>query len=198
LNVKALLSSLLGRKKSGVVRLAERYPQYQIGHGTYGDLTVLEFGEGAKLRMGAYCSVARGVRIFLGGEHRTDWVTTYPFSALNRRFAAIKGHPRTRGDVVIGNDVWLGREAMIMSGVTIGDGAVVGAGAVVSRDVPAYGIAAGNPAALVRLRFSPEIVERLQRVAWWTWPPERVEAAVPLLLDADIEGFLHAAESGEL
>lgn len=198
MNAKALLSLLLGRKKSGVVYLAERYPQYQIGQGSYGDLSVLAFGEGATLRMGAYCSVARGVRIFLGGEHRTDWVTTYPFSALDRRFAGIKGHPRTRGDVVIGNDVWLGREAMIMSGVTIGDGAVVGAGAVVSRDVPAYGIAAGNPAALVRLRFSPEIVERLQRVAWWNWPPERVHAAVPQLLDADIERFLRAAESGEL
>jgi acetyltransferase-like isoleucine patch superfamily enzyme len=192
---KALIAPF--RKRGGVTNLASAYPQYEIGRGSYGDLKVLEFGEGAKLIMGAYCSVARGAQVFLGGEHRMDWVTTFPFSALDKRFAGIKGHPKTRGDVVIGNDVWLGRECMVMSGVTIGDGAVVGARAVVTRDVPPYGIVAGNPATLVRHRFAPEIVERLLAVAWWSWPPERVDAAVPRLLNGDVEGFLKAAESGE-
>lgn len=193
------LAQLLGlRRREGVVFLAQRYPQYEIGRGSYGDLSILDFGEGSTLRIGAYCSFARGCQVFLGGEHRTDWVTTYPFSALNRRFAHIEGHPRTRGDVVIGNDVWLGREAMVMSGVTIGDGAVVGARAVVTRDVPPYGIVAGNPAALVRSRFPPEVVERLMAIAWWRWPPERVEAAMPLLLDADLKAFLQAAEEGRI
>jgi acetyltransferase-like isoleucine patch superfamily enzyme len=195
---RRLLSRVLHPGRRGVVYLADRYPQYAIGCGSYGDLTVLEFGEGAKLRMGSYCSVARGAHVFLGGEHRTDWVTTYPFSALDRRFAHIEGHPRSRGDVVIGNDVWLGRDSMVMSGVTIGDGAVVGAGAVVTRDVAPYGIVAGNPAAFVRSRFSPEVVERLLAVAWWNWPRERVDAAMPLLLSPDIEGFLGAVEAGRV
>lgn len=176
--------------------LAPRFPQYEIGRGSYGGLQVLEFGEGAKLHVGAYCSFARGVQVFLGGEHRTEWVSTYPFSALDRRFANIKGHPKTRGDVRIGNDVWIGREAMVMSGVTIGDGAVVGARAIVTRDVAPYSIVAGNPAAFVRNRFAPEIVERLLAVSWWDWSAERIDRAVPLLLAKDIEGFLDAAEKG--
>jgi acetyltransferase-like isoleucine patch superfamily enzyme len=174
--------------------LASRFSQYQIGHGSYGGLSIVDFGEGAVLSIGAYCSFASGVQVLLGGEHRADWVTTYPFSALDQRFSAIKGHPRTRGNVVIGNDVWVGREAMILSGVTIGDGAVIGARAVVAKDVPAYGVVAGSPAVLIRHRFPPNIVQRLLAVAWWTWPVESVNAAVPLLLAQDIEGFLQYAE----
>ena len=192
------LASRLRGPRGNPLMLGPRFPQYQIGRGSYGDLSVLDFGEGAMVRIGAYCSFARGVQVFLGGEHRTDWVSTYPFSALDKRFAHIAGHPKTRGDVVIGNDVWVGREAMIMSGVTIGDGAVVGARAVVAKDVPPYGIVAGNPATLVRMRFTPDIVERLLAQAWWRWPQERVEAAVPLLLATDIEGFLDAAEAGRI
>ena len=134
----------------------------------------------------------------LGGEHRTDWVTTYPFSEIDPRFAHIKGHPRTKGDINIGNDVWIGRDAFILSGVTIGDGAVVAARAVVTRNVPAYGVVAGNPATLLRYRFDPEVIERLLRTAWWTWPAERVEAAIPSLLSTDVSAFLDAAESGNL
>ncbi|HEX5127349.1 MAG TPA: CatB-related O-acetyltransferase, partial [Rhodocyclaceae bacterium] len=131
--------------------LQQRYPQYSIGRGTYGDdLLVRNWNEGTTLRIGNYCSIAAGVKIYLGGEHRTDWVTTYPFSALWPEAAHIEGHPRSKGDVTIGNDVWIGTEAMILSGVTIGDGAVIGARAVVSRDVPPYAIVAGNPASVVR------------------------------------------------
>lgn len=183
-------------KAPNELMLGPRFPQYEIGRGSYGGLQVLEFGEGATLRIGAYCSFARGVQVFLGGEHRTEWVTTYPFSALDRRFASIKGHPKTRGDVRIGNDVWIGREAMVMSGVTIGDGAVIGARAIVTRDVAPYVIVAGNPAAFVRHRFPEEVVARLLAVSWWEWPESRVEAAVPLLLSGDIEAFLDAAEQG--
>jgi acetyltransferase-like isoleucine patch superfamily enzyme len=74
--------------------------------------------------MGAFCSVASGVQILLGGEHRPDWVTTYPFSALWAKGRHLPGHPASKGDVVIGNDVWIGAEAMILSGVTIGDGRI--------------------------------------------------------------------------
>jgi chloramphenicol O-acetyltransferase type B len=178
--------------------LAERFPQFDIGRGSYGDLSVQAFGEGASLRVGAYCSVAAGVQVFLGGEHRTDWVTTYPFNVIDRRFADITGHPRTRGDVVIGNDVWLGREAMIMSGVTIGDGAVVGARAVVARDVPPYGIVAGNPAKLIRTRFSETIVMRLLEIRWWEWPEDRVSRAIRDLQSDDIEAFIRKVDRGLL
>jgi chloramphenicol O-acetyltransferase type B len=183
--------------KSEPILLKDRFPQYDIGAGSYGGLKVLEFGEGARLRIGAYCSFAEGVQIFLGGEHRPDWVTTYPFNVLRPEFSAIKGHPHTKGDVVIGSDVWIGREAMIMSGVTIGDGAVIGARAVVARDVPPYGIVVGNPAKLVRHRFEPEVVAKLLAIRWWDWPEDRIMAAIPRLLSGDVAGFASAVEGGE-
>ncbi len=185
---------LLRQPTESSLLLAPKFPQYEIGRGSYGGLSVLEFGEGTILRVGAFCSFAAGVQVFLGGEHRTDWVSTYPFSALDRRFRDLKGHPRSRGDVVIGNDVWIGREAMIMSGVKIGDGAIVGARAVVAKDVPPYTIVAGNPATIRRERFPPHTVRRLLEASWWDWPIEKIDELVPLLMSDRIDEFLQAAE----
>jgi chloramphenicol O-acetyltransferase type B len=189
---------LFATSEPGSVPLAQRFPQYQIGRASYGGLSPVDYGGGTRVRVGAYCSIAAGVQVILGGEHRTDWVTTFPFSELDPRFAHIKGHPRTKGDINIGNDVWIGRDAFILSGVTIGDGAVVAARAVVSRSVPPYGIVAGNPATLLRYRFPPDVIERLMKAAWWTWPIDRVEAAIPNLLSNDVLAFLDAVESGDL
>jgi chloramphenicol O-acetyltransferase type B len=178
--------------------LQERFPQHAIGRGSYGDdVVVRSWNEGARLTIGAYCSLGHEVKIFLGGEHRTDWVTTYPFNVLWPAAAHIEGHPHTKGDVRIGNDVWIGAEAMILSGVTIGDGAIVGARAVVSRDVPPYAIAAGNPATVVKRRFDEATVARLLAVQWWHWPEERIARLLPLMLSRDIEAFLQAAEKSE-
>lgn len=195
------LARLFGRRRGNArpeFFLAPRYPEYRIGRGSYGDLEVVAFGEAATIEIGNYCSFAHGAKIMLGGEHRTDWATTYPFSAIDRRYSRFEGHPKSKGDVSIGNDVWVAREALILSGVTIGDGAVVGARAVVSRDVPPYTIVAGNPAVEIRLRFPPEIVERLRAIAWWNWPQARIDAAMAFLLSPDIQAFLDAVESGSI
>lgn len=164
----------------------------EIGSYTYGTPRVRWWGENANLRVGSYCSIAEGVEIFLGGNHRTDWVTTYPFSLFKPwpEAHAITGHPASRGDVTIGNDVWLGAGCVILSGVTIGHGAVVGCRAVVSRDVPDYAIVAGNPATLVRMRFAPDLIAGLLADAWWNQPPEVLRRRMPLLLSPDIEAFL--------
>jgi len=175
--------------------LRAQYPQYNMGRGTYGDLRVRSWGEGSTLTMGAFCSVAHGVQILLGGEHRPDWVTTYPFSVLWENGRHLPGHPASKGDVVIGNDVWIGAEAMILSGVTIGDGAVIGARSVVTKDVPPYAIVGGNPARLIRLRFDQTTIARLQNLQWWTWDDARIERFLPLLLSDSVEAFLREAES---
>ncbi len=171
-----------------------------VGAHTYGSPSVKWWGEDAKLTIGKYCSIADHVSLFLGGNHRPDWATTYPFTAfppLWPEAAGIEGHPATNGDIVIGNDVWLASGCTILSGVTVGDGAVVGARAVVGKDVPPYAIVAGNPAVVVRLRFDPATIERLLRIRWWDWPEVRVRAALPLMLSSDIGAFLAWAERGE-
>jgi len=177
--------------------LAERYPQYQIGRGTYGDLEVFSWGEGTTLTMGSYTSVAAGVKVFLGGEHRIDWVTTYPFNVLSEAAKQYTGHPKTKGDVEIGSDVWIGTEALILSGVTIGDGAVIGARAVVARDVPPYAVVAGNPARLVKFRFEQTVIDQLLAQQWWNWSETQIQKAMSDLLNNHIEHFLDKAKRGE-
>ncbi|HZJ03697.1 MAG TPA: CatB-related O-acetyltransferase, partial [Thermoleophilia bacterium] len=161
-------------------------PSYAlIGKGTYGSPAIREWGEGSKLRTGSYCSIAGGVQIFLGGEHRTDWVTTYPFNVLWESASHLRGHPATKGDVEIGNDVWIGADALIMSGVRIGSGACIGARSVVVRDVSPYEVVAGNPARHIRFRFDPDTVQALLDIAWWNW-----EWPAPILCTSQSESPL--------
>lgn len=166
-----------------------------IGNGTYGAPVVRWWGEPANLSIGRYCSIADDVEIFLGGNHRTDWVTTYPFPVFRRWGEArgVQGHPATRGDVRIGSDVWLASGCAILSGVTIGHGAVVGCRAVVTRDVPAYAIVAGNPATVVRMRFDPDQVRRLLDIAWWDWSPAAIRRHMAQLLSPEVEALLRDA-----
>jgi chloramphenicol O-acetyltransferase type B len=175
--------------------LRVRYPNSEIGPGTYGWIHVLGWGEGSKLEIGAYCSISKNVTILLGGEHRMDWITTYPFPTRWPSAAQITGHPRSKGNVVIGNDVWIGYGVMILSGVTIGDGAVIGAGSVVASDVASYTIAAGNPARSIRKRFSEDQISRLLTIRWWDWPKEEIEPVLEKLCSNDLPAFFDYVES---
>ncbi len=163
---------------------------HDIGDYTYGCPTVITWGEDAKLKIGRFCSISSGVVILLGGEHRIDWLTTYPFNANFKNAKAIQGHPRTKGNVIIGNDVWIGTQTLILSGVNIGDGAVIGARSVVTKDVSPYSIVVGNPAKHIRFRFDETMIKELQSIAWWNWPIEKIEDAWPLLLSSDMEKFI--------
>lgn len=169
-----------------------------VGEASYGRPAVRRWGEGARLQVGRYCSFADGVTIFLGGQHRTDWGTTYPFSDFREQWPSAAGLPSTlwsRGDVRIGSDVWIGSGATILSGVTIGNGAVIGARALVSRDVAPYAIAVGNPAVETRLRFTPMQVARLLETAWWNLPRETIAMLIPLLQSADIDALLERLDA---
>jgi acetyltransferase-like isoleucine patch superfamily enzyme len=169
-----------------------KFAGHTIGRGTYGSPQVLSWRDGTALEIGSFCSISDSVTIMLGGEHRTDWVTTYPFSQLFPEAGAFKGHPHTKGDVVIGNDVWVGYGALILSGVRIGDGAVVAARSVVRGNVEPYSVVAGNPSRHVKFRFDEAAVNALEEIAWWDWPMDKIKEAWPLLLADDVQAFINA------
>lgn len=164
--------------------------RYTIGDHTYGNPSVVSLDEGTSLKIGKYCSIAGNVVIFLGSEHRTDWISTYPFPIFLEEGRSIKGHPSTKGDVIIGNDVWIGFNVIIISGVTIGDGAAIGAGSVVAKEVPPYAIVSGNPARIVRYRFNEETIQKLLQIRWWDWPDEKVKENIHLICSDSIDVFI--------
>jgi chloramphenicol O-acetyltransferase type B len=87
----------------------------------------------------------------------------------------------------VGNDVWIGSEAMIMPGINIGDGAVIGSRALVTKDVEPYSIIGGNPAKLIKKRFSDHHIERLLEMKWWDWDERILADAVAILCSNNID-----------
>jgi acetyltransferase-like isoleucine patch superfamily enzyme len=168
---------------------------WSIGRHSYGVPDVFE-AHMARLRIGSFCSIARGVSIALG-DHKIGNVSTYPFQRLSRHWpeAADQGTDHvTKGDVTIGSDVWIGAHAFIGSGVTIGSGAVIGAHSLFVKDVPPYALAVGNPARVVRYRFPADVVAALLAIAWWDWNDEDIRAQMPLILSEDVRGFIRVAQ----
>lgn len=133
-----------------------------------------------RLVIGRFCQIAHGVRFLTSSaNHAMTGPSTYPFPIFGA--AVPDDYQPDRRDTVIGNDVWLGHGALVLPGARIGDGVIVGAGAVVGGSVPDYAVVTGNPARVLRLRFSEAEIAELKRLAWWTWPPARIAAARAVL-----------------
>jgi acetyltransferase-like isoleucine patch superfamily enzyme len=169
-----------------------------IGKYTYsvGEPKVFYQNNDAKLVVGKFCSISSGLTIYLGGNHRVDWVTTYPFGHINQdKFTDFNGvgHPSTKGDVIIGNDVWIASDVTIMSGVTIGDGAVIANNSYVVKDVEPYSMVGGNPAKLIKYRFTKEQMEKLLEIKWWDWDDDKINKYTPLLCNNNIDDFIKLA-----
>jgi acetyltransferase-like isoleucine patch superfamily enzyme len=163
----------------------------KVGKFTYGKPEILHWGENAKLKIGKYCSIANDVVVFLGGNHRVHAVTTYPFEVFHewagKDKIEIKEYALSKGDVVIGNDVWIGHGATILSGIKIGDGAIIGTRAVVTHNVLPYSIVAGNPAREIKKRFDDVTVEKLLKLKWWDWPEAKIKKHIKELCSEDIQ-----------
>ena len=162
--------------------------QIEVGEFTYGRPTVHIWDDKTKLKIGKFCSIGGNVQILLGGEHHTDWCSTYPFNVfLADAYGFEERIAASKGDVVIGNDVWICDNVLILSGVTIGDGAVIGAGAVVTKNVQPYDIVGGNPARHIGWRLGDIHRSCLTwRTEWWNWPLDKLVEAIPVIESGDL------------
>jgi acetyltransferase-like isoleucine patch superfamily enzyme len=163
----------------------------EIGKYSYGQQHISVIKDPtANLKIGKFCSIADNITIYLGRNHRTDWITTYPFGHTHtdvfNKFDG-KGHPSTNGDVIIGNDVWIASHVTIMSGVKIGDGSVIASYSHVVKDVEPYSIVGGNPAKFIKYRFNQEIIKKLLNLEWWNLDDDIINDISPLLCSNDIE-----------
>ncbi len=145
---------------------------------------------GDKLIIGKFCMIASDVTFIMnGGNHFTNGVTAYPFSIFGNGWEnAMDGKEFPyKGDTQIGNDVWIGYNATIMPGIRIGDGAIIAANSTVVKDVEPYSIVGGNPAGEIRKRFAEDMIQRLLKLGWWDWDPEKITRNVKHLTGMDIE-----------
>lgn len=165
----------------------KKYKNFDIGEYTYGKPGISAVK--GSFSIGKFCSIAGGVVIYAGAEHHTDWVTTYNFEKF-QDLLQDKDMTTSKGNVIIGNDVWIADGAIILSGVTIGDGAVIGARAVVSKNVEPYSIVAGNPAKHIKYRFDEETRNKLLEIKWWDWDIEKIKNNFDLMLNDKIDDFI--------
>lgn len=148
-----------------------------------------------KLKIGKYCSIATGVQFMMCGTqgHNYNFIAIHPLIDIDG--SDFPGH-QWKGDTIIGNDVWLGAECLIMPGVTIGDGAVIAARAVVTKNVGPFEIWGGNPARLIKKRFSDDHIKKLLQIKWWDWNIATLKKNVKYLRSADVDRLWQKHEKG--
>lgn len=129
--------------------------------------------------VGRYCSISWNVSI-TGNRHDYKNLTPHPLCYF-KSFGFVEQNKILQYDpIAIGNDVWIGMNACVLPGIEIGDGAVIGAGSVVTKDVPDWAIVAGNPAKIIKFRFSDSIINKLKKAKWWNWPRSVIEENLEL------------------
>lgn len=171
-------------------------PRTTIAESTLGDYSyVMNDANIIYSEIGKFCSIAAFARIN-PGNHPLDRPALHHFTYRSRSYGLADEDDREFFEwrrahkVVLGNDVWIGHGAIVLPGVQIGTGAAIGAGAVVSKDVPAFAVAAGVPAKVIRFRFDQKIQAGLLKLAWWDWSRERLANALPDLRVLDVAEFI--------
>jgi len=162
----------------------------KIGEYTYGRPQILNSSNRYRLTIGKFCSIAGNVMIMIDGNHRTDFITTYPLDYFIEGIERNPDNYSIKGDVKIGNDVWIGYGVIILPGVFIGDGAVIAAGSVVTKNVGDYEIVGGTPARHIKYRFTEKQIKSLKEIQWWNWSIDDVRVNSHILQSSNIEKFI--------
>jgi virginiamycin A acetyltransferase len=146
---------------------------------------------GDKLIIGKFCQIATGVRFIMNGaNHAMNGFSTYPFKVFGGSWAAKDPMQVTsKGDTIIGNDVWIGNNATFMQGIKIGDGAIIGTNSLVTKDVEPYTIVGGNPAKVIRKRFDDETIQLLLSLKWWDWDAQKITDNLETITSGKIDAL---------
>lgn len=152
-----------------------------VGKGTYGPIIIqsLYVTPDEKLTIGNYVSIAPNVTFMLGVNHQMQTATTFPFYSKLVKRSPIDA--LSNGPITIEDEVWIGTNALIFSGVRVGKGAIIAAGSIVTKDVPPYAIVGGNPAKVIRYRFTDEIIQILKPICFVDFSEEWIKENVELI-----------------
>ena len=146
---------------------------------------------GDKLIIGKFCAIAKDVPFIMNGaNHQSTGFSTYPFFIFGNgweKSAPQPGDLPFKGNTEIGNDVWIGYNATIMPGVKIGSGAIIASKSVVTNDVPAYAVAGGNPAKIIKQRFDDKTINALLSIAWWDWSNDKITAHLDAITQNNLD-----------
>ena len=151
------------------------------------------------IAMGKVCATADKITFMIDLDHDYASVAQNDPQCLVESYTMVDlpHRARRKGTIIIQNDVWVGHGATIMNGVTLHNGCVVAADSVVTKDVPPYAVVGGNPARVLKYRFDPEIIDALQRIAWWDWPDEAGREIVLFVPDVESKWPLYPSVLAE-
>lgn len=163
-----------------------------LGKHSYGSIKII--GRGCGIFVGKYCSIADNVKAITVG-HDAKFLSTYPFNSKHMRniwpeAKDIPGHPTTKGNILIGNDVWIGYGVTLMSGVFIGSGSIIAANSFVNKDIKPYSIVGGLPAKLINYRFTFKQIKELMDICWWDWQEEKIRENIHYFCSDKIDEFI--------
>jgi len=168
-----------------------------VGKWSYGNPKIYRWNWKNKIFIGNFCSLGPEIKIIIGGNHRTDWVSTSQLPADTFNFndtflnaQKIKNFNYSKGDLHIENDVWIGAFSIIFSGVRLGNGSVVAAGSVVTKDVEPYTVVGGNPAKFIKKRFTSKQINFLNSSKWWELEDKKIDLLSKYLLNENVDLFI--------